>query len=208
MKLAVLKGGAFTQPEAGTQTVTIVKVVDLGTQPADVYKGQFAGKVIPAGPKVIFALELVDSPQEDGSPTILYKETTLALGQKSNLGALSKAFLGVSDEQFLSLIHENGGFAPSTLLGKSALSSIVHSPKDDQGQVRARVGTFQSLLKGQKPTAATTKLAFYDVENPDAEIYKALPDFIKKKIDQSLENPQAGSLQDDSVSSSDNSLDM
>jgi len=209
MKAAQLKGGSFVQPEAGTQTVTVVKVIDLGTQPADVIKGgQYAGKPIAAGPKVLFALEVVDSPQEDGSATILYKETTMALGAKSNLAALSKSFLQLSDEQFAALVTQNGGFVPDQLLGKSALSSITHSPKDDQGHYRARVGTFQSLLKGQVPTTAKTKLAFYDVENPDAEIYNSLPDFIKAKIDQSLESPQAGSLKDSSVSVSSGSLDL
>ncbi len=188
----------FTQPEEGTSTATVVGVVDLGTQPEDTIKGgPKAGKVVPAGPKLLFVLEVVDQPQPDGRATLLNLETTWNMTSKgpsggSKLFKLVSAALGSNVAQ----AGEENGVDPVDLLGKSVLVDLA---KATSSSTRVSIRSTSSLLRGQNVTKAQTKPYSFDFDAPDNEVYNKLADWVKAKIEAGGA-PIAGSKADNSNS--------
>ncbi len=177
-------GKAFEMPEEGTYEGVVVGVFDLGTQPAET-DGKYPH---PARPLVMHQIELVDSPQSDGSPTTLVKEVHLKMSsylQGSTLFNTHKTLLGITTAEL-----ENSSKAREldAILGKPVIVSVGRTTGN-----KAKISGLSRVRAGQSVAKHQSELLFFDTDNPDTEVFNKLPTFVQNKIKKSLENPVVGS---------------
>ncbi len=188
VKASDLKSGTFTDVADGTYGGTVVKVVDLGVQPAEVTR--FGAQ--PAAPKLFIEIEL-DTDVLEGSelPPSLFVERKISFAEKANLPKDLKAILRLTTAELERLAKTGVDFF--TLLGQSVLVTVGRSESD-----KAKVTSLSPLMKGQTVATPKRELLSFTARDPDKAVYDKLHDFLKKKIDNSLDSPVANSLADNS----------
>lgn len=203
-KVTLKSGGDFKQPDSGTYVVTIVTAADIGTQPADVIKGNGpnAGKHVEGGPRVIFNFELVGQEEEGEAPVTLIKEVNLSLGEKSSLVGLGKAFLGLDYAGFKKLTRE-GTLDLGLFLGKSAFAVVGESSTG-----KARLEGFAPLAKGTPVPKAKSELLVFDIDDASDAILSKLPKLIQTKVAQSEERKESVGFASSELGGVTSSLDL
>lgn len=170
MSLQVAENKTFNPAPQGTHIARCVQMVDLGTQET------------PFGTKrqVWLQWELPDEPMDDGRPFVIGKRYTASLTKKSNLRLDLEAWRGRAFTQ-----DELKAFDLRKVLGAPCLVSVKHVEKD--GNVYANVASIAAAPKGMTvPEAMNPPLAF-DIDEPDSEVFRLLPEWLQKAIQSSHE---------------------
>jgi hypothetical protein len=160
----------FELAPAGNHLALITTVADLGFQ-----KTSWNGET-----KYFYKLgityELAGKKTSEGKPFAVFDTVKVSLHEKSRLCNIVQAALGVTLEEL----------DPKDLLGKPFLVQVVHRT-DGQGRTWANIGAVTPLPDGMKAPETGTPLLYFDLEQPDAEVFQKLPALFKKRIEQRVQ---------------------
>lgn len=170
MKFRATKSqSAGSQPKVGTHVARLVGIVDLGLRPSFIYEG----KTVEPEYKLEFTYELVNSTMEDGRPHYLSEEVANKLSKE---GAQLETKLAKR-------IQAMGGDRsdPATMLGNPCIVTVKH--KDTW----AKIDSVGGVPEGLPVKELTNKPFFFDLDNPNLEVFNNLPEFRRNKILDNLE---------------------
>lgn len=173
MPVAKESGGNFTPAPEGTHLARCFAVIALGTQKAN--NPQFTDSF-----KVMICWELPDEKYVvDGkeAPMTVSKEYTLSLSKKAILRGHLESWRG---RQFTE--EELKGFDVAKVIGQPCLLNIAHKVSGG-GKTYAAIQSVAKPMKNTEcPKQFHTSVA-YEVEQGRNEVFKALPEWIAKKIE-------------------------
>jgi hypothetical protein len=170
-------GNRKIAPE-GMHIARCYQIIDLGTSEQG---GQFPGKKR----KINFVWELPEEmeifdPEKGQQPFIVKAQYTLSFNEKSSLRKCVESWIGKKmDDQ------QAAKFNIGLLLGKPCMLNIVHNKKGDN--IYANISAITPLAKGVTCPESFNKPIAFNVNIPDMEIFKLLPQFIQDKIKESDE---------------------
>lgn len=169
---------------AGTHVARLVQVIDLGTQ---------ASANFEPSRKIRFSWELpleLDVFNEDKGeqPYMVHKDYTLSFNEKSNLRKDLQSWRGRPFTE-----EELAVFDETKVLGKPCMVTILHTEKGTK--TYANVASVSNIPKGtQVPEQINASIA-YNTEKGDDINYRALPEWLQKKIAESPEFQAATSTE-------------
>lgn len=142
------------------------RILDMGTQTTT---GQFG---IKDQHKVMVSWELLDEAKMTaGRPFSVSQFYTVSLHEKAKLRADLESWRGKPFTK-----EELAGFDLSSVIGAYCIIQVVH---DETGKY-ANVQTIMSY-RGNKPKPVNPNVVF-DIDNPDMDVFNALSDNMKTKI--------------------------
>lgn len=172
-------GGNYTPLEAGTYPARCYSMVHIGT-----IQEEFQGeKKIMNKVRISWELptELKEFKQGEGEkPYVLSKEFTLSLHEKSSLRAFLKSWRG---KDFME--EEAKSFDVTKLLGVTCMLSVGH--KENKGKVYAEINSVSPIIKGFTVPAQINPTFELNYDNFTMDAFMTLPEFIRKKMEGSLE---------------------
>lgn len=183
----VPKGKEFEKAPEGNHPSVCILVCDLGTQEKEFEKKKYDSHQIKIG------MQLVDERTEENENMCIYADYTFS-NKSKNLAKVVKAWTGETLDDL----------DPATLLLKQGLTNVTHTVTE-AGKTYANISAITQPPKGMKITKATEPaLSFFfefeydedDMPIPESvtfneEDFKALPNWLQKKIVQSKEYPIA-----------------
>jgi len=164
------EGGDFELLPEGTHLATCYMVVDLGYQ-ITTYKGNEKVK-----PQVMIGWEITNELMKDGRPFVASRIYNAFFQEKANLRKDLESWRGRKFNE-----EELEGFDISKLLKVPCQVTITHSTGE---RVYANVTTITGLPKGISVPPLINDAVIYD---GDEIAYEKLPEWIQKKIDESVE---------------------
>jgi hypothetical protein len=179
MSLIAKKSTAVREPvPAGTHVAILYSIIDLGTQTI-VWQG-----VEKTAPKARFTFELCNETKEfDGveKPLVISNEYTVSFGDKANLTKIVEGMLG----RKLTEAETQEGIDLKTLVGKVCMLNVVH--KETPNGTYANIASVVPLVKGMEAPKQFNPSMIFELDNFDHEKFNTFPQFIKDKINSSLE---------------------
>jgi len=167
-------GSDFKPCPDGTHLARCCAVIALGTQPQTnpSFKETF---------KTLLVWELPNELMENGEPFTVSKEYTASLSEKATLrhhlqGWRGKPFSG----------QELKGFALENVLNVPCMVTVAHEQNRAQ-KVYAKVVGVAAPLKGTSVPELKRKVVHYELDHGENDVYKALPEWVRKKIAQCRE---------------------
>lgn len=115
-------------------------------------------------------------------PCVISKEFTLSMNEKSNLRKVLASWRGKDFSE-----DEAKSFDISKLLTVPCMLNLIHKPSKDGSKVYEEIGSISPLPKGFECPAQINPTMLLDYDTFDYHLYMTLPDFIKTKIQGSLE---------------------
>lgn len=179
--IATSQGGANFEPlEAGVYPARCYSMIHIGTV-KETYNGEdkLQNKV-----RLTFELptEMEVFKEENGpQPRVLSKEFTLSLSDKANLLAFLNSWRGkaLTDE-------ERKSFDITVLVGATCMITISHKTSK-QGKTYAEISGIGKLMKGMIIPEQINPSVIFSVNSFDADTFDKFPDFLKEKIQSSVE---------------------
>lgn len=166
----------------GTYPVRLVHIIQIGT----VMKS-WKNNPPKETPLIYLGFEFPNEPDpydEEGGPLIKYIEFTNSMGKKANLRATIEAWIKVTFKDQ----EEANNFELLTLLNRTGLANITHSPKaGDPSTIYANIESIVPLPKGMVCPEAITTLNSLVYADFDWDFYNSLPEFLQTKIKSSQE---------------------
>lgn len=168
-------GGNYELPPEETTLAVCVVVADIGLQDTT-YMGDTR-----TTQQVIITWELPRQLMKDGRPFVQSKTYTASLNEKANLRKDLEAWRGkkFTDAELAD------GFDMSKLLKQWCSIGITHAEKN--GKTYANISSISKLLPEILPATKSIKIhntpVYFDLDNFDEESYNALPEWIRNKID-------------------------
>jgi hypothetical protein len=161
----------FEQVPEGTFVARCYGLVFLGTQETT-YKGESKQKE-----QLMIQWELLDDEgkTKEGKPFTISKTYTRTLDERGTLYGDLNAWRG---KRFTA--EELQEFDMVTILGAYAQLQVLHDTNEQSGKTYANV-TALMPYKGAKPAAVNENILF-DIDEPDAETFNRLSDYLKRKI--------------------------
>ncbi len=177
MSIQIPKSEPKQQIEAGTYIARCYSMVHIGTNSFE-WNGETK-----TSNKVRITFELptelkVFKEGEEAKPLVISKEYTLSLHEKSKLRPELESWRGkkFTDE-------EASDFDMAKLIGVPAFINIIHNEKG-----YAEIATISKTPKGMEcPPQVNPNMILDFNENWNEEVFAKLPEFIKKKIQSSVE---------------------
>lgn len=167
-------GGNYELPPEETTLAVCYIVADLGMQD-EVFNGEPKVKQ-----KVAIVWELPRQKMEDGRPFVISKVYTASLHENSNLRKDLQAWRGRDFTE-----KELEEFDLSKLRDQWCTLGISHTDKG--GRKYANITSISKLLPDLVPLTKRisrhNKSVWFDLDNFDEESYNALPEWIRNKID-------------------------
>jgi len=187
MPKATSKSGDFSPIPSGIHHAVCYSVIDLGTQPSQMFA---------PSRKVLLIWEL---PHERGDfmdeaskkmvskPRVISKEYTLSTGAKSNLRRELESWRG---RPFTP--DEATSFEVGVLAEKNCQINIAHKPSKDGSKVYANVISIVPLAKGQAALKPENPVLIYDLPAQGKITFPPnMPEWIQTKIKGSEEYHQS-----------------
>lgn len=200
MPKATNRGGDFSPVPAGIHHAICYGIIDLGTQPSQMYAP--ARKVL-----LIWELPHERSDFKDSEtgaiknmPRAISKEYTLSTGTKSNLRKELESWRG---KPFTA--EEAQEFEVGVLAGKNCQVNIAHRPSKDGTKIYANVVSIVPLGKGMSPQTPENELLIWDIPKSGPITFPVgMPEWIQTKIKGSEEylfsvNPNRNRPTDDQM---------
>jgi hypothetical protein len=178
--IATNEGGSSFQPiEAGTYPARCIAMVHIGTITED-----FQGKPKTLN-KVRISWELPTEQKEfkegeGDKPYVLSKEFTLSLHEKSTLRAFLKSWRGLDFTE-----DEAKAFDIEALIGVPCMLSVTH--RESGNKTYADVSGVGKVIKGFTVPPQINKSMVLTYDNFSFEAFNTLPEFIRKKMESSIE---------------------
>ncbi len=178
MPKATNKGGDFVPVPAGIHHAICYAVIDLGTQPSQMYA---------PSRKVLLIWELPHERQDfrddktgaiKNLPRVISKEYTLSTGTKSNLRKELESWRG---RAFTA--EEAQEFEVGVLAGKNCQLNIAHRPSKDGTKTYANVISIVPLGKGMTSQKAENPILVWDLpKDGPINFPPEMPEWIQTKI--------------------------
>lgn len=189
-------GSNFELAPEGSFPAVCYRIIDLGTQP-NTFEGKTTYKH-----KVIIAWELHgDERMTDGRPFSVSKKYTASLSSKATLRKHLAAWRGRDFNG-----EELAGFQLKTLLGKACFLQVQHDEKGDR--TYANIGSIMKLPKGVPAPEPENDIQFFEIDDPDMELFESFSERLKEIIEAAPEWRQRGQLAPVSVDDLDDDSDI
>lgn len=179
-----------TLPQEGTQIARVIGLINIGT-----IKEEYMGEMKEVQ-KIRLTFELPEDTHifkegEDAKPLVQSQEYTLSMGKKSNLRPIVEGILGTSltDE-------EAYNFDVEKLLNMPCLVSIKKG-KTKKGVDYTKISSTSKLMKGQTCKEAYNPITKLTYDEWNQELFDKLPQFIREKIESSVEYKNMKGITDD-----------
>lgn len=173
-------------PDEGTTFGICIWVIDLGTQINRMFGSRSR--------KVLITWELPDNIMKSGEPFVVSKQYTASLGGQANLRKDLKTWRGKD----FTPEEAKAGFDPKRLLKVPAMLTISHNETETKKYVNvigvAKVPAQMKAHIAEYKLANATK--FFDLEEPDWNVFETLPEWIRKIIQESPEYKKLKSPQE------------
>lgn len=165
-------GGDFPVLDENGYLARLVSIVDIG-----IHEGSYGAKH-----QCVFTWELPTEIGEDGRPYVISRFYTLSLNEKANMRKDIESMKGKIPVEKL----EDPAFVDSmfTKLLSTPCQLSISQYKNKEGYLRNGIEGVGKPMKGAEIPAAINDLVLLDLENYDANVYNALPDWLKAKVDE------------------------
>lgn len=181
-KAAASGGVERTVLEAGNYPARVAQVIDLGLQTQRPYEG----KAKPPANEIMVTYELVTEflEDEDGNPDesrprwISERFPLFSLGSDRAKSTIRYLALDPGKDC-------DGDW--SLLVGKPCLVAIVNNVSKSNGKTYNNVGGVSLPIKGMVVPELINEAKVFSLEDPDVEVYNALPEWIQEMIRGNLE---------------------
>lgn len=165
-------GGDFPILDEGGYPARVYGVVDIG-----LHEGKYGEKH-----QCVLLWELPDEKGDDGRPYGISKFYTLSLNEKANLRKDIESMKGkIPPEKLDSQEFIDGLF--QKIIGTPCNLSISQY-KNAEGYLRNGIETVGKLTKGTKLADMVNSPILLDLDNFDSAVYRDLPEWLKKKVDE------------------------
>lgn len=164
------EGSNFTPMPPGTHQARCFAVIDLGTQHSEMFADSYKVMIMWETPHERITID------KEERPMTIHKEYSLSLGKKSNLRKHLETWRGRPFTK-----EELEGFEVANVIGAPCLLSVVHK-QSANGNTYANIEAVSAVPKGMEVLALFHKTAKYDLADGENKVYKALPEWIQKKI--------------------------
>ncbi len=164
-------------PPAGTHVARCFSVIDIGTQSDDFGERH----------KIRVTWELPDelavfSEDKGEQPFVISKDYTLSLYEKANLRHDLEGWRG---KQFTA--DELKGFDIFTLIGVPCLLTVIHKASKNGDKTYANVNGISRLAKGMNCLEQINPTVSYAITDGENSVFRQLPEWLRKKIEQAQE---------------------
>lgn len=180
IKAPVSAGGDFEIAPEGVFLARCYKMVDVGTQTET---GQFGTK---ENRKIYLYWELLQDDDgeeirmEDGkTPFSIFNSYKLSLHPKANLRKHIDSWRGKKLTE-----EEAADFDLTKLLGAFCKLQITHSTSKDGQKTYANI---EAIMTTKKKLDGVNEVSSFSIENPDMEVFNALPEWLQAKIEDAPE---------------------
>lgn len=173
-------GNDYVLPPPGSHLARCYRVIDIGTQ-----KVSWQG-VEKVQKKVMIVWELHGEDgdgkpliMDDGRPLVISKRFTPSLSAKATLRAFLVAWRG---RQFTD--DELQGFHLKNILDKWCMLNLTHAVGTD-GKTYCNISSIGSVpgaIKRAGLPEGVNPTVWFDIDEPDMEVFSAFPDYLKKII--------------------------
>ena len=166
----------------GAYPARIYQIIELGTIAG--FQGQLQKKV-----RITFEFptELKVFNEEKGEqPCVLSQDYTLSFHEKSQL----RKVVNACDPKALKEVSEDGfieEYDIEKLLGKTCLVTVIHKENKTGDQVYANIANCTVMPKGMTCPPAINENVSLSFDRFNKDLFETLPEFIKKKIQSSIE---------------------
>lgn len=181
---------------AGNYVARCYQMIEIGTVTDFVMGKQVQAKKVRIGWELPTELRVFRE-EKGEQPLVISKEYTLSMNEKANLRKDLKSWRGKDFTE-----DEAKCFDITKLIGVPCMLNIIHKPKvSDPTSSYEQIAGITPLPKGFKAPAQINPTFCLSYDSFNQEMYDSLPDFIKTKMQGSLEyaemkNPHAKSFVD------------
>lgn len=177
MSLSSFKSRGTELPPEGATLGILVECIDLGTVLNEKF-GRFLHQIR-------LTWELPFELMSDGRPFLISKIYTLSLfGSQKNKSKLRADLEAWRGKEFKKQELDQG-FNFSKLLGHCCTLTITHSERD--GGTYANILSIGAVPKGQETFDPFHPIKFLDLDAFDQEVFESLPEWVRKRIEESAE---------------------
>lgn len=173
--MPIAKGSDFTPLPPGTHQARCFAVIDLGTQHSETFADAYKILIMWETPHERVIID------KEERPMTIHKEYSLTLAKRATLRKHLETWRGRPFTK-----EELEGFEVANVIGAPCLLSVVHT-ESANGNTYAKIEAVSAIPKGMEVMPLFHKTAKYDLADGDNEAYKALPEWIQKKIKASEE---------------------
>lgn len=183
MPKATNKGGDYVPVPAGIHHAICYSVIDLGTQPSQMYAPSRKVLIVWELPHERADFKDDKSGQVKSLPRVISKEYTLSTGTKSNLRKELESWRG---RPFTA--EEAQEFEVGVLAGKNCQLNVAHRPSKDGTKTYANVVSIVPLGKGMAPQKPENDILVWDLPGDGPINFPpSMPEWIQTKIKASEE---------------------
>lgn len=173
-------GGNYTPVEAGTYAARCYSMVHIGTVTENIQgKDKTLNKV-----RISWELptELKEFKEGEGEkPYVISKDFTLSLNEKATLRKFLDSWRGKGFTE-----DEAKSFDITKLLGVACMLSVTHKTSG-AGKTYAEISSVSPVMKGLSVPAQINPSFELNYDNFNFEAFNTLPEFIRKKMEESVE---------------------
>lgn len=176
-------GGNFTPAPAGNHLARCYRIVELGTQRV-LFKGKEKEQQ-----KIRFFFELHGEDDEgnpltndDGVPLTISRMMTASLSEKGNLRPFLESWRGRAFTK-----EELAGFDPKNVLDKWCMLSVVHEEYEGKQYATIKSAAKVHATMARSLPAAVHPAEYFDITDPDMQLFESFYDKLKEQIRASLE---------------------
>jgi hypothetical protein len=180
IKAPASAGGDFEIAPEGVFLARCYKMVDVGTQTET---GQFGTK---ENRKIYLYWELLQTADGDpvkmengDQPFSIFNSYKLSMHPKANLRKHLDAWRGKKFTE-----EEAADFDVTKLLDKFCLLQITHSTSKDGQKTYANI---DAIMSTKKTAPGVNEISSFNIENPDMDVFNALPEWLQAKIEDAPE---------------------
>ncbi len=167
---------------AGNYIARCYQMIEIGTITEVILGTQKQLTKVRIGWELPTELRVFDEAKGE-QPLVISKDYTLSLNEKSNLRKMLASWRGKDFTE-----AEAKCFDITVLVGIPCMLNIIHKPKKtDPTAIFEEIGSISAMPKGVMPAPAINKPFVLSYDNWNQEKFEILPDFIKQKMQGSLE---------------------
>lgn len=181
--------GDYSPMEAGAYIARCIQLIQIGTvteeingEPKTLHKVKF-GFEFPQEKKVFR--------EENGEqPYVISKEYTLSMHEKASLRKDLENWRG---KRFTE--EEAKKFDITALLGVPCTINVIHKVGKSNGKTYAEIGSISPLMKNTICPEAINPIQVLSYDDWNQELFESLPEFLRKKIESSVEFKSLGKVE-------------
>lgn len=173
-------GGNFAPIEAGTYPARCYSMIHIGTIIENIQGKQKTLNKVRISWEI--PTELKEFKQGEGEkPFVIAKDFTLSLNEKATLRKFLASWRGKDFNE-----EEAKSFDVTKLLGVPCMISVVHK-ESSGGKIYAEISGVSPVMKGFVVPEQINPNFELNYEQFDFEAFKNLPEFVRKKMESSVE---------------------